>query len=126
MYNGVGVSSARGSGTNGYVQRNRSLVRNLKHNVSYKNDDKMRKAAEHCLKDTNPEIKAHARKREVEVKCLELEELLIKEGKTSQEVKSRVEALRAQLKEQNEEKSSEVKNIHDKKTKFKEAFAIGK
>ena len=29
-YNGIGLSTARGSGTNGYVQRNLSLVRKAK------------------------------------------------------------------------------------------------
>ena len=30
MYNGVGLATARGSGTNGYIQRNLSLVRKAK------------------------------------------------------------------------------------------------
>ena len=33
MYNGIGLTTARGSGTNGYVQRNLSLVRNVKEKV---------------------------------------------------------------------------------------------
>lgn len=35
MYNGIGLQTARGSGTNGYVQRNMALIRNTKNKVSF-------------------------------------------------------------------------------------------
>ena len=41
-YNGIGLSTARGSGTNGYIQRNLSTVRRAKDRVDYKNDEQVR------------------------------------------------------------------------------------
>jgi len=37
MYNGIGLTTARGSGTNGYVQRNVALVSDNKKFVSFSN-----------------------------------------------------------------------------------------
>ena len=34
MYNGIGLQTARGSGTNGYVQKNLGAIRHHKDNVS--------------------------------------------------------------------------------------------
>jgi hypothetical protein len=36
MYNGIGMASAKGSGSNGHVQRNWAFVRKTKNNVNYK------------------------------------------------------------------------------------------
>ena len=41
-YNGIGLSTARGSGTNGYIQRNLSTVRRAKDRVDYKTDEQVR------------------------------------------------------------------------------------
>lgn len=34
MYNGIGLQTARGSGTNGYVQRNLSFIKSFKDKVT--------------------------------------------------------------------------------------------
>ena len=40
MYNGIGLQTARGSGTNGYVQRNMSALRFQNNKKSYEQVDK--------------------------------------------------------------------------------------
>ena len=42
MYNGIGLATQRGSGTNGYVTRNLSFVRNHKNRVDYKSDEQLK------------------------------------------------------------------------------------
>ena len=78
MYNGIGLTTVRGSGTNGFVQRNLSFVRNHKDNkVKYKTEEEIKKAeALAASREPNRGIMDHERKRKREVKCMELEELL--------------------------------------------------
>jgi len=40
-YNGIGLATVRGSGTNGYVQRNLSAVRRIREKVGYKNEEEL-------------------------------------------------------------------------------------
>ena len=77
-YNGIGLKTPRGSGTNGYVQRSLANIRRKPH-APYARDygfdqpqTKQRKA--------NPEIMEHDRKRDIELKCLELQDKLEEEG----------------------------------------------
>lgn len=78
MYNGIGLTTVRGSGTNGYVQKNLSFVRNHKDNkVKYKTEEEIKKSeALAASKEPNRGIIDHERKRKLEVKCMELEEVL--------------------------------------------------
>jgi serine/arginine repetitive matrix protein 2 len=95
-YNGVGLNTARGSGTNGYVQRNLSHIKAKpamrKDTVNYL------EAPEHQLsRPANKEILDHERKRLVEIKCLELEDELTEQGLEETEIESRVDQLRQEL-----------------------------
>ena len=92
-YNGIGLSTARGSGTNGYVQRNLSNVKAKpvfrKETVNYL------EAPEHQLsRPPNKEILDHERKRMVEIKCLELEDELVERGLDQEEIDEKVDELR--------------------------------
>lgn len=80
MYNGIGLQTARGTGTNGYVQRNLSFVRNHKEQVEYKPDEEIKKLETYINKKGNAELLKHDRKRKIEVKCLEMEELMAEQG----------------------------------------------
>ena len=40
-YNGIGLSTVRGSGTNGYVQRNLSTIRRVKEKVGIKTEEEL-------------------------------------------------------------------------------------
>jgi len=66
MYNGIGLTTARGSGTNGFVQRNLSAVRKTKEKIQdYKpNEDS-------AVRPFDPELVEHERRRQAEV-CLKL------------------------------------------------------
>lgn len=80
MYNGIGLPTPRGSGTNGYVQRNLSSVRHKKDRIDYKSEEELKKLENLLMKKPNQEILDHERKRKVELKCLELEEMMEEQG----------------------------------------------
>jgi serine/arginine repetitive matrix protein 2 len=95
-YNGVGLATARGSGTNGYVQRNLSHVKARpavrKDAVNYLT------APEHQLsRPANQEILEHERKRRIEIKCLELQDDLEENGVGEDEIEIKVQELREKL-----------------------------
>ena len=70
MYNGIGLETARGSGTNGYVQRNASFVRAKRDRVDYKTEEQIAKAEAHTRREPNQGIIDHERKRRLEVRNL--------------------------------------------------------
>lgn len=77
MYNGIGLQTPRGSGTNGHVQRNWAVIRKTKEKDSYKaHEEKVDSAS----KQPNKEILDHDRKRKIEIKCTELSDILEEKG----------------------------------------------
>ena len=81
MYNGIGLQTARGSGTNGYVTRNIALLRNGKQDrVDYKSEEELKKLDAQLNKKPNQDILEHERKRKVELKCIEMYELMEEQG----------------------------------------------
>ncbi len=76
MYNGIGLPTPRGSGTNGYIQRNLSTVRKFK-DKNFKAPDDIPVPS---LRRGNTDIIEHDRKRKIEVKCMEFESLLEDQG----------------------------------------------
>ncbi|ELT98755.1 hypothetical protein CAPTEDRAFT_176903 [Capitella teleta] len=99
MYNGIGLQTARGSGTNGYVQRNLSLVRHTKDKVNYKSEEEIKKLDAEMARPPNEEILAHERKRKVELKCMEMQELMEDQGYTDEEIDRKVSTFRKMLME---------------------------
>ncbi|PFH52662.1 hypothetical protein AMATHDRAFT_109206, partial [Amanita thiersii Skay4041] len=94
MYNGIGLTTPRGSGTNGYVVRNLSVLR--KHE-SFQDRQTAWDAAPPKHREPDAAILEHERKRKVEVKCLELQ-LELEEKQTDQdEIEKQVDALRTKL-----------------------------
>lgn len=100
MYNGIGLQTARGSGTNGYVQRNLSHLRprSLATEVSRHEETRVRNM------QPDAGILDHERKRKVEIKCLELRDELEDKGCVTNadsvpedEVEERVASLRKAL-----------------------------
>ncbi|KAI9262928.1 cwf21 domain-containing protein [Helicostylum pulchrum] len=94
MYNGIGLHTPRGSGTNGYVVRNLSFVRppptdRDRNTNDFRNGPNMKKA--------NSAILEHDRKRKVEVKCMELSIKLEDEGLSEDVIEERVQELRTSL-----------------------------
>ncbi len=80
MYNGIGLQTARGSGTNGYVQRNLSFLRRHKDKIEYKSEEELAKLDAAINKPPNLDILDHDRKRKVELKCIEMSELMEEQG----------------------------------------------
>lgn len=81
MYNGIGLQTARGSGTNGHVQRNFAHVKHpKKDNHAYRPEDDIKKLDALINRPPNPEILDHEKKRKIEVKCAEFEDQLENQG----------------------------------------------
>ncbi len=77
MSDNVGLSTPRGSGTSGYVQRNLAQIRPRDSGAPYSKDlDVLR----HKQRRPDKGILEHDRKREVEIKVLELRDKLEEEG----------------------------------------------
>jgi hypothetical protein len=77
MTDNVGLTTPRGSGTSGYVQKNRSLLRPRDKIAPYPKDWEH---AKHRPRQPDAEILEHEAKREIEVKVLELRDKLEEEG----------------------------------------------
>jgi len=81
MSSNVGLSTPRGSGTSGYVQRNLSALKprnfNNSNGAPYSKDFDSLK---HRQRQPDQEILEHDRRREVEVKVFELRDRLEDEG----------------------------------------------
>lgn len=76
MSDNVGLSTPRGSGTSGYVQRNLAQVKHRDYGAPYPKDlDSLR----HKQRQPDKAILEHDRKREVEVKVFELRDKLEEE-----------------------------------------------
>ena len=71
MYNGIGLQTVRGSGTNGYVQNNLSFVKQTRDKVKYRDEDDLKRLEAQVNPEPNEEILDHQRKRKIELKCVE-------------------------------------------------------
>uniref|UniRef100_A0A5S6Q2E8 Cwf21 domain-containing protein n=1 Tax=Trichuris muris TaxID=70415 RepID=A0A5S6Q2E8_TRIMR len=100
MYNGIGLPTARGSGTNAYVQRNLAFIAVSTKKVGYRTEDDLQRSEARLNKKPNPEILEHERKRKVELKCLELRDLMEGQGYAEEEVEEKVSLYRKLLLEQ--------------------------
>lgn len=80
MYNGIGLQTARGSGTSGYVQKNLSAVNKMRQKVDYRTEEDIKRMEAALNRPPNQEILSHQRKRQIELKCLEERENLEKQG----------------------------------------------
>lgn len=76
MYNGIGLPTPRGSGTNGHVQRNWALVRPKEKDKTYRTEDDLIGLDVASNRQPNKEILDHERKRKIELKCAEFAEIL--------------------------------------------------
>lgn len=94
MSDNVGLTTPRGSGTSGYVQKNRSLLRPRDKIQPYPKDWDQ---AKHRPRQPDAEILEHEAKREIEVKVLELRDKLEDEGVDEDEIDDQCEALRRKL-----------------------------
>ncbi|MCJ1385129.1 RNA-splicing factor [Xylographa soralifera] len=94
MSSNVGLSTPRGSGTSGYVQRNLSHLRPRDAPAPYPAD---RDSLKHRPRQPDAAILAHDRARGVEVDVFELRDRLEDEGVPEEEIETQTTALRAKL-----------------------------
>ena len=98
MYNGIGLTSVRGSGTNGYVQRNMAHVSREQTARRKSMDIPLDRDQVKAPKGANLEILEHNRKREIEVKVMKLRLSLEEKGHLKDdEVEAKCDAFRQEL-----------------------------
>lgn len=115
LYNGIGLQTPRGSGTSGFVQRNDASVKDSEYQDNAKGKiykSRQLQIQEDELSKTRLEpkekdklIKDHNKKREIDVKCMELRDSLEDQDVEEELIVQRVEELRAKLLASAREKS---------------------
>lgn len=70
MYNGIGLQTPRGSGTNGYVQRNMAFVFEKPKQMQFNYNTSIQRVAP-TTRAPNQDILDHERKRQIEVKVMD-------------------------------------------------------
>ncbi|GAB0137446.1 RNA-splicing factor [Epichloe bromicola] len=104
MSENVGLSTPRGSGTSGYVQRNLAHLKPRDHGAPYAKDpDSLR----HKQRQPDKGILEHDRKRQIEVKVFELRDQLEEEEIDDDEIDKRCDDLREKLLADAESESGE-------------------
>ncbi|KJZ72858.1 Pre-mRNA-splicing factor CWC21 [Hirsutella minnesotensis 3608] len=94
MSDNVGLSTPRGSGTSGYVQRNLAHMKPRDYGAPYPKDlDSLR----HKQRQPDKGILEHDRKRQIEVKVFELRDQLEEEEVDEEEIERRCDELRDKL-----------------------------
>ena len=93
MSSNVGLTTPRGSGTSGYVQRNLSNLRPRDNSFSPYPTDSLK----HRQRQPNAEILEHDRLRQIEVQVFELRDKLEDEEVEEDEIEAQTEALRSKL-----------------------------
>ena len=96
MYNGIGLATVRGSGTNGYVQKNQAHVSKARV-AQLKSTDQGDFGGMKEPRAPNLEIIDHNRKREVELKVMRLRDTLEEQGVATSEVEEKASELRRSL-----------------------------
>uniref|UniRef100_A0A0N5B2P8 Cwf21 domain-containing protein n=1 Tax=Strongyloides papillosus TaxID=174720 RepID=A0A0N5B2P8_STREA len=129
MYNGIGLQTARGSGTSGHIQTNIAGTKFVRKPKDAGLEKTIEKAEYELNRGPNLELLEHERKRQVEIKCLHLEDKLEEEGVPEEEIKKQVSELRSKLLEELKSGSIEVdedlniKNTHTRQKVLKESRA---
>ncbi|TVU34520.1 hypothetical protein EJB05_16355, partial [Eragrostis curvula] len=107
MYNGVGLQTPRGSGTSGHVQASKFLAKPRPSSSSAAAGGPTGPGIDGGMRKPNKDILEHDRKRQVELRLLELRDLLEEQGYTEGEIEERVaEARKAAEAEAAEEGTS--------------------
>ncbi|KAG1364168.1 protein starmaker [Cocos nucifera] len=92
MYNGIGLQTPRGSGTNGYIQTNKFFVKPkaaLARADAYSDGAGAR--PEGAIRKPNKDILEHDRKRQIQLRLLVLQETLADQGYTEDEIAEKLQ-----------------------------------
>ncbi|KAF2231994.1 cwf21-domain-containing protein [Viridothelium virens] len=99
MTSNVGLSTPRGSGTSGYVQKNYAHLKPRDNAAPYPKDFS---ALRHKQRQPDAEILEHDRRRAIEVQVFELRDRLEDGGVDEDEIETQTSALRTKLEEEGE------------------------
>lgn len=132
MSDNVGLSTPRGSGTSGYVQRNLAHIRPRDSGAPYPPRDL--DSLKHRQRQPDKGILEHDRKREVEVKVFELRDKLEEEEVDEDEIDIRCDELRKKLladlesgKSVGSGKKSKIHQVHEQaEAKIRESERLRK
>jgi serine/arginine repetitive matrix protein 2 len=96
MYNGIGLTTARGSGTSGYVQKNLAAVKKFKPMTGNYQEilQKFKENPVETKKRANLDIIEHEKKRKIEAELYIIAEEMRKQGTQEDEVLSKINELR--------------------------------
>ncbi|KAI1000786.1 hypothetical protein K3495_g7410 [Podosphaera aphanis] len=94
MSSNVGLSTPRGSGTSGYVQRNLAYINPRDRSKPYSKDIE---SLRHRQRQPDKDILEHERKRQIEVKIFELRDELEEKGVDEDEIEAQTTALKRKL-----------------------------
>ncbi|XP_057505739.1 uncharacterized protein LOC130789034 [Actinidia eriantha] len=97
MYNGIGLQTPRGSGTNSYIQGNKFFVKPKSGKVVVDNKCFAAGQGTALTKKPNKEILEHDRKRQIELKLVILEDKLADQGYTDAEIADNLAEARRNL-----------------------------
>ncbi|KAH7834993.1 hypothetical protein Vadar_021877 [Vaccinium darrowii] len=98
MYNGIGLQTPRGSGTNGSIQRNKFFARPKSGKVVVDNKGFVEgQGTGGVSKKPNKEILERERKRQIELKLVVLEDKLVDQGYTGDEIDEKLVEARRNL-----------------------------
>ncbi|KAL0297413.1 UNVERIFIED_CONTAM: Serine/arginine repetitive matrix protein 2 [Sesamum radiatum] len=105
MYNGIGLQTPRGSGTNGYIQSNKFFVKPKTNKVVTDSSRGFEsgQGTAGVTRKPNKEILEHDRKRQIQLKLLVLEEKLIDQGYTDAEIAEKLDEARKSLEAKEDE-----------------------
>ncbi|CAJ2651096.1 unnamed protein product [Trifolium pratense] len=117
MYNGIGLQTPRGSGTNDYIQSNKFFVKPRTSKVAenmkgFEGDQ----GTAGVSRKANKEILEHDRKRQIQLKLVILEDKLIDQGYTDAEIAEKLEEVRNSLEAAADENDSNLDKVSDTQT----------
>jgi serine/arginine repetitive matrix protein 2 len=117
MYNGIGLQTPRGSGTNGYIQSNKFFVKPRTSKVAenmkgFEGDQ----GTAGVSRKANKDILEHDRKRQIQLKLVILEDKLIDQGYTDAEIAEKLDEARNNLEAAADENDSNLDKVSDTQT----------
>lgn len=93
MYGNVGLQTPRGSGTNGYIQRNLSYVAQRRTDMTNVKPFEAEKESKKRKYDV--ELLEHERKRKVEIEIMKLEDELTEKGCSEEKIQTTLKERRS-------------------------------
>ncbi|XP_059459598.1 uncharacterized protein LOC132189096 [Corylus avellana] len=98
MYNGIGLQTPRGSGTNGYIQGNKFFIRHKTGRIAENTKGfETNQGTAGVTRKPNKDILEHDRKRQIELKLVVLQDTLMDQGYTDAEIAEKVDEARKTL-----------------------------